>query len=119
MSEITDTMVDGLIEREADQQAVLIWPSGSADPGDRYPCSGSPRRAVQNLDLGGFKPWAEVTITVRTALFPDQATRPKTKHSVGYIMAPDAVPELLRIDEITLVNDAVMVFSCNTMGSAA
>jgi hypothetical protein len=107
MSELTDTLIEGLLEREAEEGSQLAWAGGN------YPCSGGAEVGGKKLDLGGWKPNADVTVVLRTGALPDANTRPQEKQLVIYTSRPGATAKNLRIDSATLLYDVILVLECN------
>ena len=113
MNEIAEALTDGLIEREAAVGAVLTW------AGNTYPCSGGAEAGGKKLEAGGFKVTSDVSIVVRTAVFPAGVGRPKEKQTLTYTSTPGATAVALRIESITLLHDAVMVMECEHLFAGA
>jgi len=80
--------------------------------GQRLPCSGGASKEGKTLDIGGFKPNAEVVLVVRVATLAPGG-RPSQKQTVQYVSAPNAAARALRIDTVTTLYDAILVLECN------
>lgn len=107
MSEIIDTLVDGLLDREADVGSTVTL------GGVTVPCSGGSSRDGKALDIGGFRPDASVVIVVRVAVLGVGSLKPLPKQSVSYVSEPGAAAKSLRIDNLTLLYNELLVLECN------
>lgn len=107
MSELVDTLIDSLLEREADVGSTITW------AGSDYPCSGGAELGGKTLSEGGFRLSSQVPIVLRTAVFSDQNTRPREKQILIYKSSPTALAKTLRIDAATLLYDSILVLDCN------
>lgn len=106
MSEIVDTLIDGLLDREADTGSTATW------GGQTVPCSGGGAREGKMLDIGGFRPNASVVIVIRMAALDTTGGRPSTKQTVTYVSDPTATGKVLLIDNVTLLYNQILVLEC-------
>ena len=107
MSELSEHVLDGLLQAEEASGATLSW------AGQKYPCTGGAEFGGKQLDLGGFKLKAEVTVVVRTAVFPAGVGLPQEKQTLLYSSAPGLPGRKLRIDSVTPWQGAMLVLECN------
>ena len=113
MNEITEPIIDALLDREAAVGGVVFW------AGQELPCSGGDSLEGKILDLGGFRFNARVVLVVRIAVLDPAAGRPLPKQSVRYISEPCAAPRLLRVDTVTTLYNEVLVLGCNDPNDGA
>lgn len=113
MSDIIDTLTDGLLDREADTGSTFTWSTQTV------PCSGGASKEGKSLDFGGFKFNADVVIVVRIGALDPTKGLPIQKNQVSYVSAPSAPARSLRIDSITTLYNALLVFECNDPNQAA
>jgi hypothetical protein len=107
VSEIIDTLIDGLLEREADTGSTVRWFAQT------MPCSGGSSKEGKTLDIGGFRPNAQVVLVLRIAVLDPSAGRPRSKQTINYVSAPLAASRALLIDTATTLYDAILVLECN------
>jgi hypothetical protein len=112
MSELTDTLIEGLLERETEGSR-LSW------AGQNLPCSGGAEVGGKVLDLGGWRPNADATVVLRIGALADPGTRPQEKQLVTYTSRPGATAKNLRVDSATLFYNVVLVLECNDPNRAA
>ncbi len=113
MSELSDMLIEGLLQREGECESSINW------AGADYPCSGGAEFGGKKLDIGGMKLNEDVKIVVRVSIFPDGPGRPSEKQTLTYTSAPGAAPRRLRIDSVTPIYDAVLVLECNYVSKGA
>jgi hypothetical protein len=113
VSEIIDTLVDGLLDRESDTGSIMTW------FGQALPCSGGASKEGKMLDIGGFKPNAAVVLVLRISLLAGGATTPLAKHSLTYTSEPGATPRKLLIDTVTTLYNELLVLECNDPSQGA
>ena len=106
-SDAIATLLDGLLDREAEIGATFTW------AGATYACSGGEQLFSLLLQEGGFRQPEEVTIAVRIAVFPNGSALPKQKQSLSYTSSPGATPNALRINKITYLWGQVLVMECH------
>lgn len=107
MSEIVDNLVDGLLDRESDTGCTVSW------AGQTVVCSGGGAREGKVLDIGGFKPNAQVVIVIRLSVLAPNMGRPTNKQSISFVSAPGAPAKALRVETATVLYNAILVLECN------
>jgi hypothetical protein len=107
MSDVVDTLTEGLLEREAAEGSQITY------AGETYPCSGGAEFGGKKLELGGWKINADVSLVLRTAVFAGQQARPREKQLLAYTSQPGAAARALRIDSATLLYNAFLLLECN------
>lgn len=110
MNAIAESLVDGLIDREADCGSTITW------AGADYPCSGGSEMKGKKLDIGGFQFNADCVLVIRTSLFG--SSRPQEKQTLLYTSTPGATATKWRIDTVRILFDAFLVLECNYPNSA-
>lgn len=111
MDDATQMLVDGIEVIEDSVGATINWNGGP------YPCAGGAELGGKMLGYGGYRTTAQVTIVARAAVFP--AKRPREKDKLIYTSAPDADPRALRIDNLTVFRNAVLVMECTDPNQGA
>lgn len=106
MNDVLTELVDGLLERETDLGGQIAF------AGANYPCSGGDQLVMRLLQEGGFRQTAQTTIVVRVAVIPAGVALPQQKQSLSYTSTPGAVPQLLRVDSVDTVFNAILVLTC-------
>ncbi len=110
MNEFAATLIEGLLDVEKEVGATLNW------AGTDYPCSHAAVQGNKSLTEGGFRVTAQVTLNVRTVLFPEGVGWPSEKKLISFKNSPDATPKPLRIDGVTPVYNEILVLECNATG---
>lgn len=113
MSELVDTLIDGLIDREQEIGSRINW------AGQDMACSGGSSKEGKMLDIGGFKPNAAVTIVLRVSLLEAGSGLPKSKQSLVYASSPGAPTRSLRIDAVNTLYNSILVLECNDPSQGA
>ena len=106
MSDTIDSLLDALLEREADLGATIVW------GGSSYPCAGGSDFAKAILTPGGFKETTALTIVVRIGSFPGGVGFPAAKQTLSYLCAPGATGRSLRIEAVTQALGVFLVLNC-------
>lgn len=107
MNEITELIIDGLLEREQAVGSIVTW------AGQEIPCSGGDSLEGKVLDLGGFRLNARVVLVVRIAALDPDGGRPLPRQSMRYISEPCAPAKALRVDTVTTLYNEILVLGCN------
>lgn len=113
MIEIIDRLTDGLLDREADTGSTVSW------NGQTVPCSGGAARDGKTLDFGGFKLNAAVVLVVRISILDPTKGLPALKQTVQYLSAPSGPTQSLRLENLTIIYNAILVLECNDPNQAA
>ena len=112
MNEITQTLLDGLVQLEEVVGATITWAGGE------YRCVGGSELRGKRLDLGGFQFHSDTVAVVRSDLFAGGA-RPAAKQTILYRSVPEAAGITWRIDAVRTLHEAILVLECNDVKQAA
>lgn len=104
-------LVDGIESIEDSVGATITWNGGS------YPCAGGAELGGKMLGYGGYRTTAQVTVVARAAVFA--AKRPKDKDTIIYLSTPDSTARPLRIDNLTVLRNALLIFECTDPNQGA
>lgn len=96
-----------IAELESDAPGQFSW------AGSSWPCIPSPVDDSQELDAGGYKLFADLSIAVRRALFPDGIGVPALKQTILYRPVTGGAERRYRIDKIITMGDDVLILRCN------